>query len=341
MKVSIITTIYKAEKDLPRLLDSMMALKSPELEFFLIDNGSPDRCGEICAEYALKDSRFRVRFLKDNIGYIGARNLGLQEVDADYVGFCDSDDILEPQGYDSAIRLLKETNCDLLIASYKEQTMDTWSLKKPPFKTGIYCGSELNVIKFQVYGFFPGRQQLKGFVWKHIYKYSIIKENGLRFMEELKPYDDEIFNLDFVNKSQCVIVDDVVIYNYVNNPASITQKMLTSFSIQQEWTRIKILYQERKKRSFPAVKEAINNTMLEFLYGLVLWTVKSSHDTTRMTVKQFTSVVDQEIIDEICENHSNNLGYKMNSFAYCLKHRYYLFLFFVIKVSLKGKYCLQ
>ena len=38
MKVSIITTIYKAEKDLPRLLDSMMAQKSPELEFFLIDN---------------------------------------------------------------------------------------------------------------------------------------------------------------------------------------------------------------------------------------------------------------------------------------------------------------
>ena len=59
MKVSIITTIYKAEKDLPRLLDSMMALKSPELEFFLIDNGSPDRCGEICAEYASRDSRLR------------------------------------------------------------------------------------------------------------------------------------------------------------------------------------------------------------------------------------------------------------------------------------------
>ena len=53
MKLSIITTAYKAEQDLPRLLDSMMAQKAPELEFFLIDNGSPDRCGEICREKPL------------------------------------------------------------------------------------------------------------------------------------------------------------------------------------------------------------------------------------------------------------------------------------------------
>ena len=74
MKLSIITTIYKAEKDLPRLLDSMMQQKSPELEFFLIDNGSPDRCGEIAAEYAMRDSRFTLYTIKDNIGYIRARN---------------------------------------------------------------------------------------------------------------------------------------------------------------------------------------------------------------------------------------------------------------------------
>ena len=108
MKVSIVTTIYKAEKDLPRLLDSMMALKSPKLEFFLIDNGSPDRCGEICAEYAKKDNRFFVRTLEENIGYIRARMLGVQECHGDYVGFCDSDDHLEPGGYDHAIREIAE-----------------------------------------------------------------------------------------------------------------------------------------------------------------------------------------------------------------------------------------
>ena len=94
MKISIITTVYKAEQDLPRLLDSMMAQKAPELEFFLIDNGSPDRCGEICREYAEKDPRFTVYTLEENIGYIRARNLGLEVCDGDYVGFCDSDDFL-------------------------------------------------------------------------------------------------------------------------------------------------------------------------------------------------------------------------------------------------------
>ena len=83
MRISIVTTIYKAEKDLPRLLDSMMALRNPDLEFYLIDNGSPDRCGEICAEYARKDSRFFVLTLKENIGYIRARMLGLKECHGD------------------------------------------------------------------------------------------------------------------------------------------------------------------------------------------------------------------------------------------------------------------
>ena len=70
MKISIITTIYKAEKELPRLLDSMMAQKSSELEFFLIDNGSPDKCGEICRDYAKRHGRFKTFTIKDNIGHI-------------------------------------------------------------------------------------------------------------------------------------------------------------------------------------------------------------------------------------------------------------------------------
>lgn len=339
MKVSIITTIYKAEKDLPRLLDSMMALQSPELEFFLIDNGSPDRCGEICAEYAKKDSRFVVRTIQDNIGYIRARNLGMQEVDADYIGFCDSDDILEPGGYDRAIAKIKETDCDLLVAAYKDCSDDgRQTIKLPPFPSGIYRDDKLDVIRTQVYGFLPGRQQLKGFVWKHIYRLSIVQREHLAFIERLQPYEDEIFNIDFVNASQCVLVDDGVIYNYVNNPASITQKMLSRFSIQDEWNRVKLLYQERKNRAYPGVEEAVGNTMLEYLYGLVLWAVKSSSDSISNIIKQFVSVVDHDIIDDICRKHSANLGHKMNFFAYCMKHRHYQLLFRAIKFLLKRKY---
>ncbi len=338
MKVSIITTIYKAEKDLPRLLDSMMALKSPELEFFLIDNGSPDRCGEICAEYAKKDPRFVVRTIKDNIGYIGARNLGITEVAADYIGFCDSNDILEPGGYDKAIAKLRETDCDLFIAAYKDCREDGRNvIKCPPFETGLYRGNKLDVIKTQVYGFLPGRPQLKGFVWKQIYKHSIIKGNKFSFTKELQPYEDEIFNIDFVNACQSIMVSDGVIYNYINNPASITQRMLSQFSIQDEWNRVKLLFEERKRRSYPSVDIAIGNTMLEYLYGLVLWTVKSSPDTVSETVRQFISVVDQDKIDEICSNHSSNLGNKMNVFAYCMKRHHYHLLFKMIRVSLRMK----
>ena len=83
MKVCIITTVYNAAEDLPRLLNSMMAQKSSELEFFLIDNGSTDNSRSICEEYAKLDNRFKIFIIKENVGYICARNIGIKEVTAD------------------------------------------------------------------------------------------------------------------------------------------------------------------------------------------------------------------------------------------------------------------
>ena len=75
-KVSIIVPVYKAEKYLNRCVDSILAQTFTDFELLLIDDGSPDRSGEICDEYAKKDSRIRV-FHKKNGGVSSARNLGL------------------------------------------------------------------------------------------------------------------------------------------------------------------------------------------------------------------------------------------------------------------------
>ena len=83
-KVSAIVAIYKSEKFLPKLLDSIIAQTWKNLEILLIDDGSPDNSGIICDEYAKKDHRIRV-IHKKNGGACEARNVGLAEATGEYI----------------------------------------------------------------------------------------------------------------------------------------------------------------------------------------------------------------------------------------------------------------
>lgn len=332
MKISIITTVYKAEKDLPRLLDSMMAQKSPELEFFLIDNGSPDRCGEICREYAAKDSRFAVFTLKENIGYIRARNLGIQECSGDYIGFCDSDDYLEPGGYDRAVERIKQTVCDLYATAWRTIS-DTDTENLLPFPVGVYTGED---ILPQAFGPIAGKGMLHGFAWKHIYRRSIVLNKEITFMEPLKPYEDQIFNIDMLRHSECVCIDDSIIYNYIVNPASITAQMTAQFDAEAEWWRISALYEQKCQRVLmPVHKEALCNQTLQSVYTMAVNMVKSSNYTMPQAVKAFCKWQHSGLIADVAKNASEKQSTRLQFVKWCLKHRQYRLMLSVMTAAKK------
>ena len=78
-KISIIVPVYKAEAYLHRCIDSILAQTFTDYELLLIDDGSPDNSGQICDDYAAKDTRIRV-FHKENGGVSSARDVGLDNV---------------------------------------------------------------------------------------------------------------------------------------------------------------------------------------------------------------------------------------------------------------------
>ena len=90
-KISVIVPVYNVEKYLHRCVDSILAQTFNDFELLLIDDGSKDKSGAICDEYAAKDSRVRV-FHKENGGVSSARNLGLENAKGDWIIFIDSDD---------------------------------------------------------------------------------------------------------------------------------------------------------------------------------------------------------------------------------------------------------
>ena len=94
-RVSIIVPVYKAEAYLHRCVESLLAQTFTDFEILLIDDGSPDRSGEICDEYAAKDPRVRV-FHKENGGVSSARQCGMDHAEGEYTIHADLYDCVEP-----------------------------------------------------------------------------------------------------------------------------------------------------------------------------------------------------------------------------------------------------
>ena len=89
--ISVLVPVYKVEAYLQRCIDSVLAQDFMDWEMILVDDGSPDRCPEICDEAAKKDVRIRVVH-KENGGLLSARKAGVQIARGDYFVFWDSDD---------------------------------------------------------------------------------------------------------------------------------------------------------------------------------------------------------------------------------------------------------
>ena len=116
-RISIIIPVYKVEPYLRRCLDSVIAQTYPNIEIILIDDGSPDRCGEICNEYATLDDRIKV-IHQENAGVCCARNAGMSIATGDYYGFVDPDDWISPDMYEYLMKNALEYDADITCCRY-------------------------------------------------------------------------------------------------------------------------------------------------------------------------------------------------------------------------------
>lgn len=104
--ISVIVPVYKVEEYIDRCVQSIVSQTYRDIEILLVDDGSPDRCGAMCDEWAAKDSRIRV-FHKTNGGLSDARNYALDRMRGDFVAFVDSDDWLEPECFEYQLKVLE------------------------------------------------------------------------------------------------------------------------------------------------------------------------------------------------------------------------------------------
>ena len=121
-KISVIVAVYKMPEFLPRCIDGILGQTFRDLELILVDDGSPDHCGEICDRYAAADSRVHV-IHKENAGVCVARNTGLDWVyansDSEWIFFHDNDDWIHPETLERLYNAALEQNTRISICGYE------------------------------------------------------------------------------------------------------------------------------------------------------------------------------------------------------------------------------
>ena len=133
--ISVIIPIYKVEKYLCRCLDSILNQTYKNLEIILVDDGSPDKCPEICDEYKEKDKRIKVVH-KKNGGLSDARNEGLKFATGKYISFIDSDDCISCDMIEYLYDILIKNDADISVCDFSifTENPELSSLKTSNYK---------------------------------------------------------------------------------------------------------------------------------------------------------------------------------------------------------------
>lgn len=129
LKVSVVIPVYKVESYLDRCVESIVSQIYQNLEIILVDDGSPDKCPEMCDAWAQKDSRIKVVH-KKNGGLGDARNAGLDVATGDLIGFVDSDDWCEPSMYQRMVDSYNEHRKPIVVCDVWVDWENGWPSEK-------------------------------------------------------------------------------------------------------------------------------------------------------------------------------------------------------------------
>ena len=217
--ISVIVPVYKVEQYLHRCIDSILAQTYTNLEIILVDDGSPDRSGEICDEYATKDSRIRV-IHKENGGVSSARNVGLDVSTGDYIAFADPDDYLTSDMYKKMIQVFDDCEVDICVSQWQYECADGTHVISPDRIDASIYGKH-SAEKFAEYLY---RQQYESMVvcvvWNKLYRRCIF--NDIRFLGK-RSEDERIHTTILCNDYTIMVLPDLL-YVYCQNFTSITHK---------------------------------------------------------------------------------------------------------------------
>lgn len=209
--ISVIVPVYNVEKYLQRCIDSIINQTYKDIEIILVDDGSTDKSGEICDDYAKSDARIKV-IHKSNRGVSSARNEGLYTAKGKYIMFCDSDDYVDKNWCKILFDTINNNPYSFITSNYQN------------VGNNLQVQCEDKYINFETNYYQLFKDGVSPFVWNKIFDVNILKQYEILFNEELEHGEDIVFTLEYLKHCEKCIFIKEVLYSYVYNEQSLARK---------------------------------------------------------------------------------------------------------------------
>lgn len=219
-KISIIVPVYKVEKYLDTCLESIVNQTYKNLEIILVDDGSPDRCPEICETWAKKDNRIRV-IHQENMGAGAARNAALDIFTGGFVAFVDSDDYMALNMYETLMKLFEE-DIDIVECDYISVEDGAAKFEQEVFETKTYSTDEAMQEHILDHHF----RQL---IWNKLYRRRCV--DNIAFPTG-KKIDDEFWTYQVLGKAKKLKRCNLKLYAYRQQENSVMHTLSPGKRIQ-------------------------------------------------------------------------------------------------------------
>lgn len=220
-KISVIVPIYKVESFLHQCIKSVLSQTYSDIELILVDDGSPDRCGEICDYYSKNDSRVIVIHQK-NSGLSAARNAGIGCATGEYVVFLDGDDYWsQANGLEQVINANLKTDVILFGMSLYYEGKNKYFLDWPSKETTNYINDlpkEKLLEHLLTHGYYTSSACNK------LIKRSLLEHKFFRFKEHVTSEDIE-WSAQLLLNAKSFSISSVPLYVYRQRKGSISKEI--------------------------------------------------------------------------------------------------------------------
>lgn len=235
--ISIIASVYKGEKYLRECIESVLTQDYQNIEFIMVDDGSPDNSGQIMDEYAKKDSRMKV-IHKENSGVSNSRNVALKESKGAYVCLLDQDDVLTKNYVSYFYRLIKENNAEVATTPSPCKFFGNIPVKHDE-------KDFVNVVKGADAAITMLYHKMVIAPWNKMVSKKLIDDSNICFQPQFFNGEGFAFSIECFLKAQNVAIGHKEVYYYrVGDPNSGASKF------KEEWINSSINAQQYIKSTF-------------------------------------------------------------------------------------------
>lgn len=216
IKVSVIIPVYNSDKYIKNTIKSIINQSLPDIEIICINDGSTDNSKSILDELSVLDNRIKVVH-QENKGVSYTRNKGISIASGKYLGFVDSDDIIDTNMYETLYNKATEFDCDIVCSGLVEETLDGTILRKSIYKYHNDIIKNEDIKSKLVESLNNDFEILGGAsMCTKLYKKILLTNNSISIDESISVGEDLCFNLNAFYHAKCVAGVSDIFYHYMN-----------------------------------------------------------------------------------------------------------------------------